>query len=59
MPGEIKYIDDMPMPPGTLYGVFLQSTHANAKIDSIDSSQIHVSRSCNSLITNDSRLHRW
>ena len=41
--GEIKYNDDMDMPAGTLLGMFFQSTEANAKIDSIDSSQIHVS----------------
>ena len=41
--GEIKYNHDMDMPAGTLLGMFLQSTEANAKIDSIDSSQIHVS----------------
>ena len=33
----------MDMPAGTLLGMFLQSTEANAKIDSIDSSQIYVS----------------
>ena len=41
--GEIKFNEDMDMPVGTLYGKFFQSTEANAKIDSIDSSQIHVS----------------
>ncbi len=34
--GEARYVDDLPEPPGTLYGAFGLSTEAHAKIVSMD-----------------------
>ena len=34
--GEARYVDDLPEPPGTLYGAFGLSTEAHAKILSMD-----------------------
>jgi|EP00505_MAST-04D_sp_SCG-Rhode-Island_P001000 xanthine dehydrogenase/oxidase len=37
--GEAKYTDDIPSPPGTLFGALVLSSHAHAEILSIDASK--------------------
>src|SRR6476620_7535280 len=37
--GEALYVDDLPHPPGMLFGLVLTSPHANAKITRIDAAR--------------------
>ena len=41
--GEAEYVDDQPALPGELYGHYVLSTMANAKIGNIDASKALVS----------------
>ena len=41
--GEAEYVDDQPALPGELYGHYVLSTVANAKIGNIDASKALVS----------------
>lgn len=36
--GEAQFVDDLPDPPGTVYGVAIRSPHSHARLLSIDSS---------------------
>ena len=41
--GEAEFADDIPMLPNELHGAFVQTSFANAKIDSVDASKALVS----------------
>lgn len=47
--GEATYVDDIPLPANTLYAAVVPSTHAHAKLLSVDPSEaIKVSTACDS-----------